>query len=74
MEQHWEHRLQNREKQLQKLQEMDSATMNALLAELRQEHQHLVAAEASSADPAEQGYYRQLLRQNENQSFLIQKR
>lgn len=74
MEQHWEHRLQNREKQLQKLQEMDSATVNALLAELRQEHQHLVAAEAGSADPAEQGYYRQLLQQNENQSFLIQKK
>lgn len=74
LEQHLEQQLQNREKRLQKLQEMDTATMEALLLELRQEHQHLVAAEAGSIDPAEQGYYRQLLEQNEDQSLLIQKK
>lgn len=74
MEQHLEHNLQNREKRLQKLQEMDEATMEELLLELRQEHQHLVAAEAGSVDPAEQKYYYQLIQQNENQTILIQKK
>lgn len=74
MEQHFEHNLQNREKRLQRLQEMDQATLEDILLELRQEHQHLVAAEASSIDPAEQNYYYQLIQQNVDQTVLIQKK
>ena len=74
MEQCIEHALQNREKRLKKLQEMDEKTMEDLLQELRIEHQHLIADEAAGADGAEQRYYQDLLEQNENQSLLIQKK
>lgn len=74
MEQQFEHNLRNREKRLQKLQELDQATLEDLLLELRQEHQHLVAAEAGCVDPAEQKYYYQLIQQNEDQTILIQKK
>lgn len=70
----WEDTLQQREKQLQKLQILEGAALDTLLSELRQEHQHLVAAAASCADPAEQRYYQQLLAQNEGQTLLIRKK
>lgn len=50
MELHLEHNLQNREKRLQKLQELDQANMEQLLLELQQEHQKLVAMEAGNVD------------------------
>lgn len=72
MEQHLEHNLQNREKQLQNLPELSQTAREELLLELQQEHQHLVAAEAGSVDPAEQRYYQNLMEQNENQTLRIQ--
>lgn len=73
MEHHLEHSIQHREKRLRHLQEMDKSTMEQMLQDLREEHQHLVAMEAHSVDGAEQGYYQQLLEQNEDQSLMVQK-
>lgn len=72
MEQHLEHSIQQREKRLRNLQEMDQSTMEQMLQELREEHQHLVAMEAGSVDGAEQRYYQKLLEQNEDQSLQVQ--
>lgn len=72
MKQHWEHMLANREKRLQKLSALSSMEREALLLELQQEHQQLVAAEAGHADPAEQRYYQELIEQNEDQALQIQ--
>ncbi len=65
--------LQQRERILRDLQEMDEDAMEQLLLELREEHQHLVFMETNSVDGAERGYYKQLLEQNEDQSLLIEK-
>lgn len=73
MELHLEHNLQNREKRLQKLQELDQANMEQLLLELQQEHQQLVSMEAGSIDLTEQRYYQELIEQNREQTLRIQK-
>ena len=73
MELHLEHNLQNREKRLQKLQELDQANMEQLLLELQQEHQQLVSMEAGSIDLTEQRYYQELIEQNKEQTLRIQK-
>ncbi len=73
MELHLEHNLKNREKRLQKLQELDQANMEQLLLELQQEHQQLVSMEAGSIDLAEQRYYQELIEQNKEQTLRIQK-
>ncbi len=72
--QHLEEHLQKRERLLRNLQELDTASMEQLIQELRVEHQHLVFMETNSVDGAERGYYRQLMMQNEDQASLIQKR
>ena len=69
-----EQAMQSREKRLRNLQEMDAAELESILIELREEHQHLVSLEADCADAAEAGYYRQLIKQNQNQSTLVQKK
>ena len=73
MELHLEHNLQNREKRLQKLQELDQTNMEQLLLELQQEHQQLVSMEAGSIDLTEQRYYQELIEQNKEQTLRIQK-
>lgn len=73
MELHLEHNLQNREKRLQKLQELDQANMEQLLLELQQEHQQLVSMEAGSIDLTERRYYQELIEQNREQTLRIQK-
>ena len=73
MEHHLEHSIQHREKRLQHLKEMDKSTMEQMLQDLREEHPYLVSMEAHRVDGAEQGYYQQLLEQNEDQSLLVQK-
>ena len=73
MELHLEHNLQNREKRLQKLQELDQANMEQLLLELQQEHQQLVSMEAVSIDLTERRYYQELIEQNKEQTLRIQK-
>ena len=73
MELHLEHNLQNREKRLQKLQELDQANMEQLLLELQQEHQQLVSMESGSIDLTEQRYYQELIEQNREQTLRIQK-
>ncbi len=73
MELHLEHNLQNREKRLQKLQELDQANMEQLLLELQQEHQKLVAMEAGNVDLVEQRYYQELIEQNREQTLQVQK-
>ena len=73
MEEHLEQQLQNRETRLNKLEQLDDRVIETLLQELRIEHQHIVAAVASSVDAAEQRYYQDLLDQNQQQSMRIQK-
>lgn len=73
MELHLEHNLQNREKRLQKLQELDQTNMEQLLLELQQEHQQLVSMEAGSIVLTEQRYYQELIEQNKEQTLRIQK-
>lgn len=72
MEQNLERAIDNRETVLQNLNAMDMAAMEEILTELQEEHQHLVIREARSVDGAEQGYYRQLIKQNEKQRTMVQ--
>ena len=72
MEHRLEQAIQQREESIKQLTQMDSAAMERLLIELREEHQHLVAFEAGASDGVEQGYYRQLISQNQEQTTQVQ--
>ena len=67
-----EQAIDKRETALRNLNTMDTKAMEAILTELQEEHQHLVTMEVHSADGAEAGYYRQLIKRNEKQRTMVQ--
>ncbi len=72
MEQNLERVIQEREKILQNLDDINTAEVEQILISLQEEHQHLVVRKADSADGSEQGYYQQLINQNERQRMAVQ--
>ena len=72
MDQTIEQTIQERDVTLRNLSNMNTHDMEKTIIDLQEEHQHLVMREARSADGAEQGYYRRLIKQNEAQRTIVQ--
>ncbi|MBQ2014142.1 MAG: hypothetical protein II242_03075 [Peptococcaceae bacterium] len=72
MEQNFEQRIQERQMRLQNVSDTNTEDIEHILTELQEEHQHLVMMTANSVDGAEEGYYQQLIKQNERQRTMVE--
>lgn len=63
--------LTQRKNRLNYLKNMSSAEIDQLVLELKEEHQHLIYAEASAEDQQSQKLWRQLSKQSENQLAVV---
>lgn len=72
MEQNFEQRIQERQARLQNVSDTNTEDIEHILTELQEEHQHLVMMTANSVDGAEEGYYQQLIKQNERQRTMVE--